>query len=146
MNVRLLVVAGIVTAMGCGATKVAGPPPMPAVSAPSVAAATGGAAASSAVPAVEPSSPTPVAPVPQEPAAPKAAPAQGAGTSPPVAPPAEIAAADDTGVLGWVAGQPLRAEELLVEWGDVSSRELFLVLDKLVATRLALAEASRLAI
>jgi hypothetical protein len=63
-----------------------------------------------------------------------------------VSSPAESSAGDDTGVLGWIAGQPLRAEELLVEWGDVSSRELFLVLDKLVATRLALAEASRLGI
>ena len=52
---------------------------------------------------------------------------------------------DDIG-LGTIAGQPLSAEELLVEWGDASSRELFLVLDKLVATRLALAEASRLGI
>jgi hypothetical protein len=48
--------------------------------------------------------------------------------------------------LGWIAGQPLEAEELLLEWGDVASRELFLVLDKLVAARLALAEAARLAI
>lgn len=48
--------------------------------------------------------------------------------------------------LGWIAGQPLEAEELLLEWGDVSSREFFLVLDKLVASRLALAEAGRLGI
>jgi parvulin-like peptidyl-prolyl isomerase len=146
MNLRLLVVAGFVTALGCGATKVAGPPPMPAVSAPASAAAVDGGSTSSAVPAVEPpTAPAPVVAAPQEPA-PKAAPTQGAGTSTPASSPAETSAGEDTGVLGWVAGQPLRAEELLVEWGDVASRELFLVLDKLVATRLALAEASRLAI
>jgi parvulin-like peptidyl-prolyl isomerase len=48
--------------------------------------------------------------------------------------------------LGWIAGKPLEAEELLVEWGDASSRELWLVIDKLVAARLALAEAERLGI
>ena len=48
--------------------------------------------------------------------------------------------------LGWIAGEPLEAEELLLEWGDIASRELYLVIDKLVAARLALAEASRLGI
>jgi hypothetical protein len=48
--------------------------------------------------------------------------------------------------LGTVAGLPLHAEELLVEWGDASSREMWLILDKLVAARLALAEADRLGI
>src|SRR5262249_21198124 len=48
--------------------------------------------------------------------------------------------------LGWVAGQPLDPEELLVEWSDLSSRELLLVVDKLVASRLALVEASRLGV
>jgi hypothetical protein len=48
--------------------------------------------------------------------------------------------------LGWIAGQRLEPEELLVEWGDAASRELWLVLDKLVAARLALAEAGRLGI
>lgn len=48
--------------------------------------------------------------------------------------------------LGSIAGQPLLPEELLVEWGDVASRELYLVVDKLVAARLALAEAARLGI
>lgn len=148
MNVRWLVFAGIVTALGCGATKVSGPPPMPSVGAPGVAAAAGaGVAASVAMPGVEPSAPVRApAAVAQEPSAPKAVPAQDGGTGTPTSPAAENSARDDTGVLGWVAGQPLRAEELLVEWGDVASRELFLVLDKLVATRLALAEASRLAI
>jgi len=48
--------------------------------------------------------------------------------------------------LGWVAGTPLEPEELLLEWGDVASRELYLVVDKLISARLALAEASRLGI
>jgi hypothetical protein len=48
--------------------------------------------------------------------------------------------------IGWVAGQPIPAEELLLEWGDVASRELFLIVDKLVSVRLTLAEAARLGV
>jgi hypothetical protein len=68
----------------------------------------------------------------------------------PPAPDAESKPSPPTGKpdtpLGWIAGQPLQAEELLLEWGDAASRELWLVLDKLVASRLALAEAERLGI
>lgn len=46
--------------------------------------------------------------------------------------------------LGWVAGQPLSAEDLVVEWHRIAGREVWLVLEKLVATRLAYAEAARL--
>jgi len=141
MNARVLVSAVAVAALGCGATKVAGPPPMPALSAAGVPPAAGGG---------EEPAPRPLAEV--EPAPVQAAPAGPQQPSPKTevaraeVPAPSPAAGEDTAVLGWIAGEPLRAEELLVEWGDVSSRELFLVLDKLVATRLALAEAARLAI
>lgn len=124
-------------AFACGATKVAAPPPMPAGTSPMSAdpartrapvPPTSGAAE---LPAAQPA---PVAAAAQEPAA-----------RPAEAPPA-AAPERDRSVLGWVAGEPLEAGELLVEWGDASSRELFLVLDKLVATRLALAESTRLGI
>jgi peptidyl-prolyl cis-trans isomerase C len=46
--------------------------------------------------------------------------------------------------VGSVAGQPVFAEEILREWHRAARRELWLVVDKLVATRLARAEASRL--
>jgi len=125
-------------AFACGATKVSAPPPMP-----------DGVAPTTSVPAPVPASTA------SQPAAPVAAPTASAeppqGSSgtppPPAAKPAETPAPErDGAVLGWVAGEPLEAGELLVEWGDASSRELFLVLDKLVATRLALAEATRLGI
>jgi len=48
--------------------------------------------------------------------------------------------------LGRIAGQPLLAEDLLLEWNDISSRELWLVTERHVASRLALAEAQRLGI
>jgi len=48
--------------------------------------------------------------------------------------------------LGRIAGQPLLAEDLLLEWNDISSRELWLVTERYVTSRLALAEAQRLGI
>lgn len=50
----------------------------------------------------------------------------------------------DADVLGWVAGAPIPWEELVLEWRDVSERELWLVVDKLVAAHLATAEAQRM--
>jgi len=49
-------------------------------------------------------------------------------------------------VLGSVAGSPVTAEDLLLEWNDISSRELWLVAERFVISRLALAEAQRLEI
>ncbi|HED65708.1 MAG TPA: hypothetical protein ENJ09_09160, partial [Planctomycetes bacterium] len=46
--------------------------------------------------------------------------------------------------LGWVAGMPIRAEDLLLTWHQDASQEVFLVVEKVVSTRLALAEAQRL--
>jgi len=46
--------------------------------------------------------------------------------------------------LGSVAGVPLTAQDLLLEWAGYAPREVWLTLDKLVTTRLALAEAERL--
>ena len=48
------------------------------------------------------------------------------------------------GVLGWIAGTPLSAEDLLVEWHSIAGRDVFLVLEKVVTQRLAQAEAQRL--
>lgn len=59
-------------------------------------------------------------------------------------PPAGARARSDEGVLGWVAGAPIPWEELVLEWRDVSERELWLVIDKLVAAHLATAESQRL--
>jgi hypothetical protein len=82
------------------------------------------------------SAPAAAGPAPSAPPADAAPPAES-----PAAPPARAEPP-----LGWIAGKALEPEELLVEWGDVASRELWLVIDKLVATRLALAEATRLGI
>ena len=121
-------------AFACGATKVAAPPPMPAGTSPT-----------SQAPA--PTRTPPAASQEPAPARPAAAERQAEKTDKPAAEtPAEQAPERDRAVLGWVAGEPLDAGELIVEWGDASSRELFLVLDKLVASRLALAEATRLGI
>lgn len=128
-------------ASGCAASKVDRPPPPPALRAqatevqtpastetpPGPAQAPGSAAADARQP--QPSAPPPSVPAAEEPLA--AAPRLPKSESPP---------------LGWIAGKPLEAEELLLEWGDVASRELQLMVDKLVATRLALAEAERLGI
>ena len=45
---------------------------------------------------------------------------------------------------GWVAGEALAFEEILLEWHRTSAREVFLVVEKLVTARLAYAEAERL--
>lgn len=47
---------------------------------------------------------------------------------------------------GWVAGQPLEFGEILREWHRVDAREVFLVVERLVSSRLAFAEAERLGI
>lgn len=47
---------------------------------------------------------------------------------------------------GWVAGQSLDFAEVLLEWHRVAPREVFLTVEKLVAARLAFAEADRLGI
>ena len=57
---------------------------------------------------------------------------------------AEAAAGART--LGSVAGVPLSTDDLLSAWHAVSPRDLWLLVDKLVATRLARAEAGRLAL
>ena len=46
--------------------------------------------------------------------------------------------------LGRVAGTPIYAEDLLVEWHQIAGREVWLVAEKIVTTRLAFAEAQRL--
>ena len=112
----LLVLA---VAPGC-LTSRAAPPPTPPASAASAAVEDEPAPAAPA-PAPTPKDPTPATPAEQ----------------------AEKAQAEDR-PLGWIANEPLTAEELLVEWGDVASRDLYLMIDKLVSTRLALAEAARL--
>ncbi|MEW6073297.1 MAG: hypothetical protein AB1726_11995, partial [Planctomycetota bacterium] len=75
---------------------------------------------------------------PPVPAAP-AAPADPASAPVPAPPP-------EDGVLGTVAGSPLSAADLLAEWYQVAPREVWLVVDKLVAVRLARAEGARLGI
>ncbi len=45
---------------------------------------------------------------------------------------------------GEVAGKPLAFEEILLEWHRTDPREVFLIVEKLVAARLAYAEADRL--
>jgi len=91
---------------------------------------------------------------PQTPA-PVAAPAAADPKSSDPPPPAAAPAPESEGAkanrapsspLGWVAGDPIAPEELLLEWGDVASRELYLLVDKLVSTRLALLEAARIGI
>ena len=99
-----------------------------------------------------PSSRASAAPTQSEPprAAPPLALAAGSALAPalvePVQDSAEEAAEpeDRAQPLGSVAGVPLSAEELLLEWHQVAGREVWLVVDKLVATRLAFAEAGRL--
>lgn len=76
-----------------------------------------------------------------------AAPERGAAAAPRTppaladAPPEPLAA----GVhVGRVAGSPLSATDLLVAWHESAPREPWLVVDRIVATRLALLEAARL--
>lgn len=68
------------------------------------------------------------------------APAADAGTA------AERDAPGARRLLGRVAGIPIAPEDLLLEWQAFDSRQLWLSLEKLIATRLAFAEAQRLGI
>lgn len=131
-----VLVAGALLA-ACATRKVDTPPAPPAFVPGAAAAPTARAEAA----------PAPAQSAPPEPA-PSAAPEPSrVATAPDATAPAKpkMPAREDP-PLGWIAGEPLEAEELLVEWGDVASRELYLVIDKLVAARLALAEAGRLGI
>jgi len=67
-----------------------------------------------------------------------ARPAADAGSEP------SAAARPGAAPLASVAGEPLLAADLLLEWYQLAPREVWLVVDKLVATRLAYAEAARL--
>ena len=49
-------------------------------------------------------------------------------------------------LLGTIAGEELMAGDLIQAWHGLSSRDLWIVVDKLVATRLARAEAGRLGV
>jgi len=159
-----LLTAALIAA--CGATKVNRPPPPPAPKAPAASAQSGSTAGSTASSAAsEPRSVPRAQPVSEDPAP------QGASTATQVSAPAASpreenaqeqapeakkdsekkpaspdAAKSENAPLGWIAGQPLSAEELLIEWGDVASRELWMVIDKLVSARLAQSEADRLGI
>jgi peptidyl-prolyl cis-trans isomerase C len=118
--------------LGCLTPKVEGPPSPPTYDPADDPVPLGAPEERVAAPAAQP---TPIPPAPEqaepEREAEKPVPGRTLEEDPP---------------LGWIASQPLEAEEFLVEWTDVASREFFLVLDKVVATRLALAEASRLGI
>ena len=108
------------------------PRPAPVVEAPVV-----GAREAEPVPAAP-------EPEPEEPAPVEAA------SAPETADPATDAEAEAPDELappvGFVAGSRLEAAELLEEWHDLAPRELWLVVDRVVATRLAVAEARRLGI
>jgi hypothetical protein len=128
--------AGALTVCACAAGRVEHPPAPPAFE-------------PAAMPAPVPAAPTAQAalPEPRPSSAPHPPPAPDSTTVQEPAPEApEAARKSEPAPLGWIAGKPLVAEELLLEWGDASSRELWLVIDKLVAARLALAEAERLGI
>ncbi len=130
----------LLLAAGCASSGSSPPPPPPPRPAPAVTAPLSSAPERTSEPAVpEESAPAP-APEPAAPAAGEGEAARPAEKSPP----ADARSEDPP--LGWVAGSPIEAEELLVEWGDVAARELWLLIDKLVASRLALAEAARLSI
>ncbi|MSR61110.1 MAG: peptidylprolyl isomerase [Planctomycetes bacterium] len=119
-------------ALACAAQKVSSPPTPPPY-APQVKASASAALASEPL--------TPLA----EPVAALAMPPQEPAKKPEAQPEALASKPElKRGPLGTIAGQPLEAEELLLELGDASPRGLFLVVDKLVAAHLALAEASRL--
>lgn len=49
-------------------------------------------------------------------------------------------------LLGHVAGSPLTAMDLLEEWHETAPRELWLIVDRIVSTRLALLEAAELGV
>jgi hypothetical protein len=65
------------------------------------------------------------------------------GPMPPLASP-EAAPLLEDGQVGRIAGSPLSATELLVAWHETAPREPWLVVDRIVSTRLALLEAARL--
>jgi hypothetical protein len=122
--------------------------------APSLAAGCAASEPEPAAPRVAPPRPAPSV----VPSANPAAQAQGEGEEPapadpePATEPApaesapQAAAAPGRSPAGWVAGKPLPYEEILEEWHRVAPREVFLVVEKLITARLALAEASRLGI
>ena len=134
--------AALLCVSGCAVGRVAPPPRPPGISAAETNAPRTAEEVNSAQPvpvteiAVEPAPASESAQAPQTASVPQAAPASEA------APPPRPAHQP----LGWIAGEPLEPEELLVEWGDAASRELWLVINKLVSARLALAEAGRLGI
>ena len=66
----------------------------------------------------------------------------GVSTSEAVRP--ELSGEGEGWVVGRIAGLPLTARELFVEWQRRAPREFWFVADKLVAARLAQVEASRL--
>ena len=142
--------AGVLAALAaaCASAKAVQPAPQPPRPAPALE---GLGARPPAPPAAEPNAATaPVTTAPAGTTPDSSTPAQDAGQAPTV--PAEAPATlpapapSEPAPLGWVAGTPVTAEDLLVEWSDVSSKEVWLLLDRLVATRLALAESSRLGI
>ena len=47
-------------------------------------------------------------------------------------------------IAGEIAGKPLLLDEILLEWHRTDARQVFLIVEKLVSTRLAYAEADRL--
>jgi hypothetical protein len=133
----------VALAAGCGATKVA-PPPSPPTYQP--------ATTRSAAPAAERTEPVAVA-EPEDAGTPADRALEAPAPAAPSPDPSNAPAAQERAApkkedppLGWIAGKPLEAEELLLEWGDMASRELWIVLEKLVAARLAQCEADRLGI
>jgi hypothetical protein len=121
---RSSTLAALLLAASCSGPRSAPPPPPPQVE---------------VAPARTPPDPVPAEAAPEEVRAEPAAPAPDVPSNPRENP-------MEGRPLGWIAGQPLEPAELLVEWADVSSRELYLLIDKIVAARLALAEARRLGI
>jgi len=147
----------------CASGKVAAPPPPPSAA----------ARPAPPIPAPLGDSPLPKPTNDAPPASPSAAPAASAPATGPVTgaaahpgegpaeskddgakatPQATSAAAADApeararAPLGWIAGEALAPEELLLEWADFAPRDFYGVTDKLVTARLALAEAARLSI
>jgi hypothetical protein len=153
MKPRGVALAGALAA-ACGVTRVAAPPAPPAfraeVARPAAEApASSGAAATARTDA--PADPAPPAPLDAEQAPAASSPPPGRADARPAAQEAPAAKParpprPESAPLGWIAGQPLSAEDLLLEWGDVASRDLWMVIDKIVAARLALSEAGRLGI
>lgn len=146
MSARPSAILICLSSLGCASGRVSAPPPPPAIRTSTPGAEASAARVNAPQPAPVPSDPVETASPP-----PSAVPSS-AGESPASAPPeanpstTPAESKRDDVPLGWIAGVPLEPEEFLVEWGDVASHELFLVVDKLVAARLAMAEADRLGI